>query len=173
MTPKLSTIEEAIVAAMNRFRMTDQKERAMFMAQIAHETGKKHMFEIWGPTAAQRRYENNSRLGNNQPGDGYKYRGRGYIQLTGRYNYTEAGKYIGVDLANSPDLAANPDIAVLVAMWYWQIARGSLITTAARKGDVKEVTRLINGGYNGLSDRQTKYVQYLNRKDVTTYTPVN
>lgn len=168
----LNDFEQNMVDVMNRFRMTDQKERAMFIAQIAHETGKKHMFELWGPTPAQRRYEGRKDLGNVQPGDGYKFRGRGYIQLTGRANYTAAGKYIGVDLANSPDLAANPDIAVLVAMWYWQVARGTVIVNAARRGDVEAVTKAINGGYNGLEDRRSKYNHYLARPEVTTYTPV-
>src|SRR5690606_24265284 len=96
------------------------------------------------------------------PGDGYKYRGRGFIQLTGRANYAAAGAYLGIDLVNNPDLASDPDIAAAIALWYWYVARPK-ISQAAQLGDVRFVTRQINGGLNGLADRSSKYQYYLDK----------
>lgn len=86
------------------------------------------------------------RLGNTQPGDGYTYRGRGFIQLTGRANYTAMSKRLGLDLVNDPDqaLAAYPAARIFAA--YFK-DRG--VAAAANRGDWREVRRLVNGGYNG------------------------
>lgn len=157
--------EASLVKAMDSSGMTDPIERAMFLAQMSHESGGfKYAEEIWGPTAAQRRYEGRKDLGNIHPGDGYRYRGRGYIQLTGRANYKEAGDYLGIDLVGNPDLAAQGDIAALIALWYWRVARRG-IPSAARRGDIRRVTYLINGGYNGLRDRQRRFQRYLAREE--------
>ena len=89
-------------------------------------------------------------LGNTEPGDGWRYRGRGYVQLTGRYNYTRLGQEMGLDLAGQPDLAADRSIAADIAVHYWQdrvVARG-------HQFDVRAATRDINGGYNHLEDRR-------------------
>lgn len=86
------------------------------------------------------------RLGNTQPGDGYKYRGRGFIQLTGRYNYDKYGREIGVDLVNNPDLALQADIAARVFAAYFNISGAAL---AAKHADWRKVRYLVNGGYNG------------------------
>lgn len=97
------------------------KHRAYILATAWHETGptksQKHMtprLELWGPTPVQLRYEGKHELGNNQGGDGFKYRGRGYVQLTGRANYHKAGKILGVDLEHNPDLALEPEVAVRI-----------------------------------------------------------
>lgn len=124
---------------------------AHFLAQAAHETmGFSRMTEIWGPTPAQRRYEGRKDLGNVQPGDGYRYRGRGIPHLTGRDNYRRFGSLLGVDLEGQPDLAAEPAIAMAIGGAYWTARR---INAAADRDDVEAVTRLINGGLNGLDDR--------------------
>lgn len=157
--------EAALIQAMDSTGMTNPVERAMFLAQMAHESGSfKYSHEIWGPTAAQRRYEGRKDLGNVRPGDGKRYMGRGYIQLTGRSNYRQVGEYLGIDLEGNPELAARADIAALVALWYWRVARKN-IPAAARKGDIRTVTRLINGGYNGLADRQQRFRKYLAREE--------
>ena len=97
------------------------KHRAYILATAWHETGpassKLHMTpreEIWGHTDAQKRYEGRTDLGNTQKGDGYKYRGRGYVQITGRRNYQKASDKVGSDLVNTPDLALNPKIAAVI-----------------------------------------------------------
>ena len=96
-------------------------------------------------------------LGNTEPGDGHAFRGRGFTQLTGRSNYAQASKALGVDLVSNPDLASDPEIAAKIATWYWE-SRG--LGEAGRAGDVEGVTRGINGGLNGLADRKEKTAMY-------------
>lgn len=96
------------------------------------------------------------RLGNTEAGDGFKYRGRGFVQLTGKANYAAAGKALGLDLVKNPDLAADPDVAAKIAAWYWQ-------ANVASKGagdDVTQATKRINGGLNGLADRQKRVAEW-------------
>jgi predicted chitinase len=132
---------------------------AAFLAQLAHESGEfRFMEEIWGPTAAQRRYEPPSdlarKLGNTQPGDGKRFKGRGPIQITGRFNYKKYGDLLGVDLISNPDLAATPQIAFQTAGLYW---RSNGLNELADRQDFITITRRINGGLNGLADRQKYY----------------
>jgi predicted chitinase len=131
-----------------------------FVSQMAHETRNfTSMVERGTPEYFTKRYEKDKRkakvLGNTMKGDGERYKGRGYIQLTGRDNYTRAGRAIGVDLANNPDLAARPDIAAKVAEWYWK----SRVATKVKdfsKATVKQVTKSINPNMAGLKHRQTQ-----------------
>lgn len=97
------------------------------------------------------------RMGNDQPGDGYRYRGRGYIQLTGKDIYAEAGRDLELDLLNDPGLAAKPEHAEKIAIWYWQKK-----VPARAQGNVKAATKAINGGYNGLADRERRFEKWLN-----------
>ena len=132
---------------------------AAFLAQIAHESVElRYMEEIWGPTPQQRRYEPPSdlarKLGNTQPGDGFRYRGRGPIQITGRSNYTTYGDLLGVDLVINPDLAATPQYAFSTAALFWK--RNGL-NELADVQDFITITKRINGGLNGLADRQKYY----------------
>lgn len=96
-------------------------------------------------------------LGNTEPGDGHAFRGRGFTQLTGRSNYAQASKALGVDLVSNPDLASDPEMAAKIATWYWE-SRG--LGEAGRAGDVEGVTKGINGGLNGLADRKEKTAMY-------------
>jgi len=94
---------------------------AHFLGQTAHESGGFRILrELWGPTPEQRRYEGRRDLGNTEPGDGQRYRGRGLIQITGRANYRAAGVRLGLPLEASPAWAERPDIAVLVSCDWWQ-----------------------------------------------------
>lgn len=86
------------------------------------------------------------RLGNTVAGDGYKYRGRGFIQLTGKSNYGTFGRRVKQDLLSQPDLALNPTVAAQVFAAYFK-DRG--VAAAANRGDWQAVRRLVNGGYNG------------------------
>lgn len=125
---------------------------AHFMAQILHESGYfKWTTELWGPTPQQTAYEGREDLGNTEPGDGYKYRGRGLIQLTGRANYANFAKFAGVDVLNEPKLVGKPDLAVLSSCWFWH--RKSL-NQFADNDDLITITRRINGGTNGLALRR-------------------
>jgi putative chitinase len=125
---------------------------AHFIAQASHETeGFRYLHEIWGPTPTQRGYEGRADLGNNRPGDGKLYRGRGIFQLTGRENYHLVGASLALPLEVEPELAADPVISVRIACHYWMIHH---INQAADADNVALVTRLINGGLNGLEDRK-------------------
>lgn len=164
--------EGSLIRAMNSVGITDPNERAMLLAQTAVETGKgRHLYEIWGPTELQKKYEGHKKLGNTQPGDGFRYRGRGFIQLTGRYNYTKASKDLGIDLVNYPDLAAREDIAALTTIHFWQTAAGKRIPALARKGDVFAVTGYVNGEKRlHLKEREKYFYEYLKRKDIVQST---
>lgn len=147
---------ERLAEGMNRYLpvygITDLGEVQMFLAQAAHESmGFSTMYELWGPTPAQKRYERRKDLGNVAPGDGFRYRGRGIFQLTGRANYRTEGEALGLPLESNPELAADPFHAVHIACKYWKRRK---IGAVARRGDFVAVTRLINGGTNGIEDRR-------------------
>lgn len=137
--------------AMVRFQIVGEKRVAAFIAQIGHESGQLvYVREIWGPTAAQLRYEGRADLGNTETGDGSRYRGRGLIQITGRANYAACGEALGIDLINHPELLEQPQYACLSAAWFWA-TKG--LNTLADAGEFNTITRRINGGLNGLADR--------------------
>jgi putative chitinase len=126
---------------------------AHFLAQLAHESGELRYSE---EIASGDAYEGRADLGNSEPGDGRRFKGRGLIQLTGRSNYEAYGKTRGKDYtaSNKTDLLANdPFIAVDVSCWYWV---ENDLNILADKDDIRAVTKAINGGYNGLEDRKSK-----------------
>jgi predicted chitinase len=134
-------------------------ELAAFMGQCAHESAKFTTTKEFGNGT---QYEGRADLGNTQPGDGARYKGRGFIQITGRANYTAAGKALGIDLVNHPELAERPDIATKVSIWYWNTRVKPRVGNFA---NTKQVTKKVNGGVNGLQDRTklTKSFQVANR----------
>jgi putative chitinase len=97
-------------------------------------------------------------LGNKQAGDGAKYHGRGYIQLTGRDNYRRAGQALGLPLEAQPELVERPDVAAKVAVWFWQNQVAPRVTNFS---DTAQVTKPINSGLRGLEDRQAKYASIM------------
>ena len=143
-TPLLNT-------AMVRYQIVGPKRIAAFIAQIGHESGQlRYVKEIWGPTKAQVRYEGRADLGNSQPGDGSKFRGRGLIQITGRANYMACGEGLGLDLIKQPELLEKPQHACMSAAWF---CATNGLNTLADVGDITKISRRINGGSNGLQDR--------------------
>jgi putative chitinase len=126
-----------------------------FMAQCAHECDN---FRTMQEYASGDAYEGRVALGNTQPGDGRRYKGRGIIQLTGRANYRTYGAALGLDLENNPELAAIPENAVKIACEYWKrtTRAGRTMNQLADADDINTITRRINGGLNGLTDRQLK-----------------
>lgn len=141
----------AINLTLHRYDITTAPRIAAFLAQIGHESGRlRYAAEIWGPTAAQRRYEGRQDLGNIHPGDGKRYMGRGLIQITGRSNYEDVSAAIGVDFLGSPHLLETTLYAAMSAGWYWD---SHLLNALADVGDFNRITRVINGGTNGLKDR--------------------
>ena len=141
--------------AMGKYGIVTRLRIAAFIAQIGHESGQLvYVREIWGPTPAQAKYEGRKDLGNTVPGDGFKYRGRGLIQITGRANYAACGEALGLDLLNRPELLEQTQYAALSAAWFWSV---NGLNTLADAGDLKGVTLRINGGLNGQADRQGLY----------------
>jgi predicted chitinase len=137
--------------AMREFDINTPKRQAAFLAQIAHESGQlKYMEEI----ASGEAYEGRKGLGNTEPGDGKRYKGRGPIQLTGRNNYRKAGAALKLDLEGKPELAAQPDIGCRVAGWFWK-THG--LNDLADKGDFQMITKRVNGGTNGRASRDAYF----------------
>lgn len=127
-------------------------ELAAFLGQCAHESAK---FTTTKEFADGSQYEGRKDLGNVNPGDGPRYKGRGFIQITGRANYTQASKDLGIDLVNHPELAERPDVATKVSLWYWKTRVQPKISNF---NNTKAVTKKINGGLRGLQKRE-KYTQ--------------
>ena len=128
-----------------------------FFAQIDHESGGfKYTTEL-GNKAYFNKYEGRKDLGNTQAGDGYKFRGRGYIQITGRANYTEISKDLKIDFVNNPDLLSQEANAMLSAIWFWNKRK---LNTFADRNDIITLTKRINGGSNGLEDRKAKFEKW-------------
>ena len=145
----------ALNTAMNRYGIVGSLRAAAFIAQIGHESGQlRYVREIWGPTEQQAGYEGRADLGNTVPGDGSKYRGRGLIQITGRANYAACGEALGLDLISKPELLELPQNAAISAAWFWS-TKG--LNALADQGEYVKITRRINGGINGLADRQALY----------------
>jgi putative chitinase len=151
-----------LTAAMAEFAIDTPARAAAFLAQLAHESGQfRFMEEIWGPTDAQRRYEPVTKLsqdlGNTDAGDGKRFKGRGPIQLTGRANYRRFGDLLGIDLLADPPRAANPDVAFRVAGLFWSKKGLNELADIATADAFKAITRRVNGGTNGLAERQAFY----------------
>ena len=141
-----------------------------YIAQIAHESGYFHYLIEYGGINYFKKYDNRKDLGNTHPGDGYKYRGMGYIMVTGLYNYTkfkewlqseikshpEIKEWIGdeIDVVEHPELVGKPHLGMVAALWFWT-THG--LNKFAITGDFKGLTRKINPGLLGYADRLTMY----------------
>jgi putative chitinase len=167
---------------MLKYDINTLQRQAMFLAQLAHESGNfKHVSENLNYSAealrrvfkkyfltdelalmyarqpekiANRVYAN--RMGNAEEssGDGWKYRGRGLIQLTGKDNYAAFSLKANNNALLEPDLVAQPELAAESAGWFWDT---NGLNKLSDTGDVRAATRRINGGFNGLADREAKY----------------
>lgn len=162
-----------------KFQINTPMRQAQFIAQVAHESGyfrynvenlnysAKALRAVFGryfpsdeaAAACARQpekianvvYANRMGNGDTASGDGWSFRGRGLIQLTGKDNYTKCGEGMGVDFISNPHLLQEPEGAVGGACWYWDSRN---LNKYADQDDVKKITKLINGGYNGLKDRE-------------------
>jgi putative chitinase len=167
---------------MLKYDINTPVRQAMFLSQIAHESGNfchvsenlnysvnglRSVFGKYFPNdnlaaeyarkpekIANRVYAN--RMGNAEEssGDGWKYRGRGLIQLTGKNNYTTFSLSADNNALLEPELVSEPELAVQSAGWFWSTNN---LNRLADTGDVRVVTKRINGGYNGLTDRSAKF----------------
>lgn len=142
---------EPLMGAMAAHGIDTPMRQAHFLAQVAHESGS---FRYSEELASGDAYEGREDLGNCEGGDGPRFKGRGLIQLTGRANYRSYGESIGVDLCaeeNRRSVGDDPARAADVSGWFWESRK---LNDVADRDDVREVTRRINGGYNGLAERQ-------------------
>lgn len=186
--------KDELIKAMDAGGITDPKSKAMLMANVDHESGgfkkneenlnysAKRLQEVFPkyystPEAARADANNpeaiankvyGGRMGNKDAGDGFKYRGRGDIQLTGKSQYEDMGKKLGVDLVNNPDLAKDPKISAQIAVQHW---KSSGADKAAMAGDQDRARKLTNGGTNGLEDVKSKYDGYLAQAKAGDLTP--
>ena len=145
---QLDLFVEPLNAAMREFEIDANVAREThFLAQIAHESeGFIYVREI----ASGAEYEGRRDLGNIEPGDGERFRGRGLIQITGRDNYARCGAALGLDLLTDPGLLESPLLASRSAGWYWHEHGCNAL---ADLGDARAITKKINGGLNGYQDR--------------------
>lgn len=162
LTPAAEKNANSVLAALAKYGKRvglDRPHRLVqFIAQVMHESGEFAFDrELWGPTPAQVRYEGRRDLGNTQPGDGSRFRGRTAMQITGRANTAEFRDWCRrVIDPGAPDFEAQPDLMNtdpwegLGPIWYWDTRN---LNRAADQGDVETITKRINGGLNGFSDR--------------------
>lgn len=142
---------------LNGYHINTPLRLAHFLAQIDHESGGfKYLTEL-GNRAYFNKYEGRKDLGNTEVGDGFRFRGRGYIQVTGRYNYLQLSKDTGIDFVNNPDLLATEVNAIVSACWFWSKRK---LNALADKDDLIGITRRVNGGLNGLEDRRRKLAKW-------------
>jgi predicted chitinase len=185
-TGNAAQVKNAALAALKTAGITNPTEIAMFMAQMDTESGgfkslsenlkysASTLMKLFGKkltggmaqaqqiasqgAQAVANFIYGNRMGNTGADDGFKYRGRGIVQLTGKDNYAKYGKMLGLDLVGNPDLAADPKVAAQIAVAYWKTRVPS---AAAQAGNVAAVTKAINGGENGLASRQQNFQKYL------------
>ena len=175
------SIISALNPAMAEAQINTPLRQAAFIAQLAHESQgfsrftenlnyrADRLLEVFGnhfteeeaqeyarqpEKIANRVYANRLGNGDEASGDGWLYRGRGFIQLTGKDNYREAGKSLKLDLVGEPDKAAELGVAARVAAWYWNSHK---LNPYADDRQFDTITKLINGGFNGLRDRRAYY----------------
>ena len=140
-----------LAAAMAEFDINTERRMAAFLAQLAHESGElRYTSEIANGSA----YEGRKDLGNILPGDGVKFKGHGFIQITGRDNHRKCGEYFGMDFEANPMLLTLPEWASRSAGWFWDTHD---LNRLADVQDLKMITKKINGGFNGIKERQAYY----------------
>lgn len=151
---KLQKITDSLNQTFASFHIDSELRICHFLAQVLHESSAFwYTAEIWGNTPAQKKYDTRTDLGNSAEvdGDGYLYRGRGWIQLTGKANYITAGKAFNQDFVGNPDLVQQYPWAAMVSGWYWDSRK---LNQYADNDDIMAVTQRVNGGYNGIDDRK-------------------
>ena len=139
------------------------KELAQFMAQAAHETMNFYSLKELGQPNYFNKYDiqhnpgKAKALGNVEAGDGELYKGRGYLQITGRENYRKCGEAIGLPLEDNPELLEDPTNAAKASVWYWNTRVKPRVSNF---DNTKAATKHINPGLKGLKDREKKFAHY-------------
>ena len=151
--PRAGVFYGPLSQAIEEFGIDTAMRQAAFIAQVAHESGS---FRYVREIADGRAYEGRADLGNTQPGDGVKFKGRGLIQITGRANYKACSKALYGDdrLIAHPELLEDVVPACRSSAWFWS---SHDLNSLADIGALRAITRAINGGYNGYDDRLAFY----------------
>lgn len=168
-----------LIDACSRYNIQSPIRQVCFLSQIAHESGGFYYTEELAPGAA---YQGRCDLGDTEPGDGERFKGRGLIQITGRRNYTLISADLHVDFVDNPTLLGGKNVnvctpgqlqyAALSAGWFWNKAALNAIADeinpqqpideeGLNHDHFLEITRRVNGGYNGLADRMQRYKEAL------------
>lgn len=140
-----------------KFNITSNLRLAHFLSQCAHESGN---FKWVVEFASGKAYEGRSDLGNTQPGDGVKFKGRGFIQLTGRTNYDKFSKFVNEDCVINPDLVATKYPMMSAAYFFDKNNLWKICDIGSTDEVVIKVTKRVNGGTNGLDDRLKKFHEF-------------
>ena len=149
----ISYIQPHLAATLDRFGIDTVDRVAYWAGQVCVESDQ---FSTTVEYASGAAYEGRDDLGNTEPGDGRLYKGRGLIQLTGRANYATAGVALGLDLLRNPSLAAEPENALTIACWFWRSRRLNALADLPEETEppkIEMITRKINGGLNGIVER--------------------
>lgn len=180
-------LQEKYKSLFEKYGLTTKLRVAHFMAQIEHESGLKPISENLNYSAnrllkifpryfnkeqslaysrqqsriANRVYANRMGNGNESSGEGWKYRGRGFIQITGKENYFRLANDTDLDFLKNPDLLLEEANAIISALWFWNL-KG--LNSLADKDDIVGITKKINGGLNGLEHRKELLEKYKNEK---------
>jgi putative chitinase len=140
-----------------KFNITNNLRLAHFLSQCAHESGD---FKWVVEFASGKAYEGRKDLGNTQPGDGVKFKGRGFIQLTGRVNYADFSKFCNEDCVTHPDLVSTKYPMMSAAYFFNKNNLWKICDLGSTDEVVEKVSRRVNGGTNGLADRQQKFDKF-------------
>lgn len=157
---------------LEKYQINTPLRVSNFLAQCLHESGN---FKYTKELADGKAYEGRSDMGNTHPGDGPLFKGRGFLQLTWRPNYTSYGKYIGQDLitGNNADKVSLPELASDSAGWFWEVYKrdkdGHSLNYYADLNNFFRITYSINGGFNGVDDRFRKLKKCFELFDKPTY----
>jgi putative chitinase len=140
---------------MTEYDIVKRLRESAFISQILYESD---CFSYTKEISSGAEYEGRKDLGNINKGDGEKFKGRGLIQITGRYNYTLLSKAFNIDLINNPQLLEEPDLATRSACWFWNVHK---LNYLADNFSFIEITRRVNGGLNGYRERYKYYQKAL------------
>ncbi len=143
----ITEVGAVLAATLDGYNINTRLRIAHFLGQTCEESAGYRTTEEF---ASGKEYNGRKDLGNTEPGDGPRFKGRGLLQLTGRANYADYGKALGVDLLSDPTVAAQPSLSLKIACEYWKRRD---INPDCDRDDAQAVTRKVNGGLNGLSDR--------------------
>lgn len=154
---RLMLYQQPLNDSMEIHQIDTKRRVAAFLAQLAHESGElRYVVEIASGSA----YEGRADLGNTEPGDGVKFKGRGPIQITGRDNYRLCSRDLYGDerLLETPELLERPFDGCMAAGWFWQTKN---LNEVADAGNFERITRIINGGLTGFAERVKYYERAL------------